>query len=405
MTGRQSERDAARRRLVEQTREFRRRYLGDTATGPAPPDGPPEDLRRAVGGLVKLFQAEVDQLTISTRSAESTLLAVYRRLADVPDPVPVLEESRRLWAKHASLRDIEADNRRLRETLAQYDAELGEVRNQAVTIKTLRERLREYERGIEDHVGRGVRDAERRWREEFALREQALLGENQRMAARLAKHEQHESELRAALETAQVELLELRTASDERISAKTAEIEMLVEDAERANARAATAERSNELLRSELQRREQRNGAAATERPDREDPMSGAAEDQLAAKDAEIRLLLSELQQAQKKQYGANDMHRREVGAPRVGSRLRRRAGRRIPHRAPTQTIALQKRVETLSAELQGLRGVLHAQADYREVKEEVCVGCTRTVAAPSSCSPLAPIPRRLRPAVRSLPS
>ena len=73
ITSRQDESDRSRRALIELMRDFKR----DQA----------EDVRSAVSPLVKQFQAEVDMLSKRAKAAEKAFFHVYKKMADIADPV------------------------------------------------------------------------------------------------------------------------------------------------------------------------------------------------------------------------------------------------------------------------------------------------------------------------------
>lgn len=52
----------------------------------------PEDVRSAVGPLVKSFQNEIDALSRRSKSAEKAFFDIYKQLVDVADPTPILEQ-------------------------------------------------------------------------------------------------------------------------------------------------------------------------------------------------------------------------------------------------------------------------------------------------------------------------
>ena len=54
---------------------------------------PDDEKLPQVKPLLKLYQEEIDALTRRSRAAEKAFVAVFRTLADLPDPVPELRES------------------------------------------------------------------------------------------------------------------------------------------------------------------------------------------------------------------------------------------------------------------------------------------------------------------------
>uniref|UniRef100_A0A9J7X3E1 Uncharacterized protein n=1 Tax=Cyprinus carpio carpio TaxID=630221 RepID=A0A9J7X3E1_CYPCA len=94
-----------------------------------------QDLRKLVAPLLKSFQGEVRFL-----------------LNHEKNPVPALELSQQLQLKLQRMHNIDAGNQKLRETLEEYNKEFAEVKNQEVTIKTLKEKIREYEQSMRNQA-------------------------------------------------------------------------------------------------------------------------------------------------------------------------------------------------------------------------------------------------------------
>ncbi|ESO97744.1 hypothetical protein LOTGIDRAFT_152837 [Lottia gigantea] len=122
LANRQDESDISRKRLVEQSREFKKNT--------------PEDIRKVVAPLLKSFQAEVDSLSKRSKSAEAAFLSVYKRLIDLPDPVSALEHALQIQKKAHRVQDLEIENKQLRETLDEYNHEFAEVKNQGLAVSS-----------------------------------------------------------------------------------------------------------------------------------------------------------------------------------------------------------------------------------------------------------------------------
>ncbi len=71
--------DAARKALIENTKEFRRN-LND-------------EQKKLVGPILKQFQLEVDGSSKRSKFMEQILLGLYKQLIDLPDPSPALESA------------------------------------------------------------------------------------------------------------------------------------------------------------------------------------------------------------------------------------------------------------------------------------------------------------------------
>uniref|UniRef100_A0A4W4HR16 Protein CASP n=1 Tax=Electrophorus electricus TaxID=8005 RepID=A0A4W4HR16_ELEEL len=238
LANRQDESEQSRKKLIDQSREFKKNT--------------PEDLRKQVAPLLKSFQAEIDALSKRSKEAEAAFLNVYKKLIDVPDPVPVLELGQQLQLKVQRMHDIETENQKLRETLEDYNKEFAEVKNQEVTIKALKEKIREYEQTLKNQAESLAQEKEQRLHNDYAEKERKLQESQESMACRLKEAEQKAQSLQTALETTQAELFDLKTKYDEESTAKVDEIEMVMTDLERANQRAEGAEREAEALREQL---------------------------------------------------------------------------------------------------------------------------------------------------------
>ncbi|KAI5100109.1 homeobox protein cut-like 1 isoform X7 [Silurus meridionalis] len=80
------------------------------------------------------------------------------------DPVSALEAVQQLQIAVVKMRDVEAENQKLRERLQEYDREVAEVKGHEETIKALREKLESYEHLI--HCGTKDEDEEQHHDEE-----------------------------------------------------------------------------------------------------------------------------------------------------------------------------------------------------------------------------------------------
>uniref|UniRef100_A0A673WTT3 Homeobox protein cut-like n=1 Tax=Salmo trutta TaxID=8032 RepID=A0A673WTT3_SALTR len=115
LANRQDESEQSRKKLIDQSREFKKNT--------------PEDLRKQVAPLLKGFQAEIDAVSKRSKESEAAFLNVYKRFIDVPDPVSALETAQQLQLKVQRMHDIETENQKLRETLEGYTQEIAEVKN------------------------------------------------------------------------------------------------------------------------------------------------------------------------------------------------------------------------------------------------------------------------------------
>ncbi|XP_043310901.1 homeobox protein cut-like 1 isoform X6 [Cervus canadensis] len=339
LANRQDESEQSRKRLIEQSREFKKNT--------------PEDLRKQVAPLLKSFQGEIDALSKRSKEAEAAFLNVYKRLIDVPDPVPALDLGQQLQLKVQRLHDIETENQKLRETLEEYNKEFAEVKNQEVTIKALKEKIREYEQTLKNQAETIALEKEQKLQNDFAEKERKLQETQMSTTSKLEEAEHKVQTLQTALEKTQTELFDLKTKYDEEITAKADEIEMIMTDLERANQRAEVAQREAETLREQLSSANHSLQLASQiqKAPDVEQAIEvltrSSLEAELAAKEREIAQLVEDVQRLQ-----ANLSKLRENSASQISQ--------------------LEQQLSAKNSTLKQLEEKLKGQADYEEVKKEL---------------------------------
>ncbi|XP_029303057.1 cut-like homeobox 1b [Cottoperca gobio] len=341
LANRQDESEQSRKKLIDLSREFKKNT--------------PEDFRKQVAPLLKSFQGEIDALSKRSKEAEAAFLNVYKKIIDVPDPVPVLELAQQLQLKLQRMHDIETENTKLRETLEDYNKEFAEVKNQEVTIKALKEKIREYEQSLKNQAENLAQEKQLQLHNDYAEKERKLQESQDSMSSRLEEAEHKAQSLQTALETTQAELFDLKTKYDEESTAKADEIEMVMTDLERANQRAEAAQRETESLREQLSlsNQSQQLGSPAKADPDTDLPTEVAShlsvEAELRAKERETAQLVEDVQRLQ-----ASLTKLRETTSSKI-----------------TQ---LEEQLSSKTATLKELEEKLQKQADYEEVKKELSI-------------------------------
>uniref|UniRef100_A0A2K5RPQ2 Homeobox protein cut-like n=1 Tax=Cebus imitator TaxID=2715852 RepID=A0A2K5RPQ2_CEBIM len=334
LANRQDESEQSRKRLIEQSREFKKNT--------------PEDLRKQVAPLLKSFQGEIDALSKRSKEAEAAFLNVYKRLIDVPDPVPALDLGQQLQLKVQRLHDIETENQKLRETLEEYNKEFAEVKNQEVTIKALKEKIREYEQTLKNQAETIALEKEQKLQNDFAEKERKLQETQMSTTSKLEEAEHKVQSLQTALEKTRTELFDLKTKYDEETTAKADEIEMIMTDLERAN-----QQREAETLREQLSSANHSLQLASQiqKAPDVEQAIEvltrSSLEVELAAKEREIAQLVEDVQRLQ-----AGLTKLRENSASQISQ--------------------LEQQLSAKNSTLKQLEEKLKGQADYEEVKKEL---------------------------------
>lgn len=294
LAARQDESEESRKKLVELSREFKKNT--------------PEDVRKQVAPLLKSFQLEIDNLNKRSKFVETSFLNVYKKVIDITDPLPTLEYCVGLEKKVGRLTDLEIENKNLKETLRDYNEEFKEVRNQDVTIKSLREKIKNYEDMMDETVKSKIKDFEKELSQQYTEKERLLRETQESVTRRLQEAEARIQTLQSTLDVTQSELFELKSRSDESTFAKSEETDILMNDLERANQRAVTAEREmariqEELLAVTASLNTEAPGAASAVVRDVEPSADllarSSLEIELASKDKEIAQLVEDLKQVQ----------------------------------------------------------------------------------------------------------
>ncbi|KAK8736513.1 hypothetical protein OTU49_005048 [Cherax quadricarinatus] len=235
---RQDESEESRKKLVELSRDFKKNTS--------------EDVRKQVAPLLKSFQTEIDNLNKRSKFVETAFLHVYKKVIDIADPLPTLEYCAGLEKKVGRLADLEIENKNLRETLREYNEEFKEVRNQDVTIKALKEKIKNYEDLMDDNVQTKTKEFEKELSRQFAEKERLLHETQESVMRRLQDAESRVQTLQSTLDQTQSELFELKSKSEESNFAKSDEVDILMNDLERANQRAVIAEKESAQLKEHL---------------------------------------------------------------------------------------------------------------------------------------------------------
>ncbi|KAK7882643.1 hypothetical protein WMY93_028817 [Mugilogobius chulae] len=341
LANRQDESEQSRKKLIDLSRDFKKNT--------------PEDLRKQVAPLLKSFQGEIDALSKRSKEAEAAFLNVYKKIIDVPDPLPVLELAQQLQLKLQRMHDIETENSKLRETLEDYNKEFADVKNQEVTIKNLKEKIREYEQSLKNQAENLAQEKQLQLHNDYAEKERKLQESQDSMSSKLEEAEHKVQSLQTALETTQAELFDLKTKYDKESTAKADEIEMVMTDLERANQRAEAAQREAESLREQmsLSNQYQPLKSPAKAETDMEQTAEVASHSNL---EAELRAKERETVQL------VEDVQRLQASL----TKLRETTG--------SQITELEQQLSSKTTILKELEEKLQSQADYEEVKKELSI-------------------------------
>ncbi|KAE8124958.1 hypothetical protein FH972_019797 [Carpinus fangiana] len=224
-----------RRKLAENTRDFKK--------------ASPEEKLNLFNSLLKGYQEEVDNLTKRAKFGENAFLNIYQKIYEAPDPYPVLAS---VAEQDLKLSELESENRKMKVELEEFRTEATHLKNQQATIRRLEERNRQLEQQMEEKVKEIVEMKQRSLAEENQKTLEVLKDREQLLQDQLRQAKESVSNMQKLHELAQSQMFELRAQSDEDRAAKQSEVNLLMDEVERAQTRLLTLEREKGLLRSQL---------------------------------------------------------------------------------------------------------------------------------------------------------
>ncbi|XP_019163228.1 PREDICTED: protein CASP-like isoform X3 [Ipomoea nil] len=225
-----------RRKLAESTRDFKKASN--------------EDKLSLFNSLLKGYQEEVDNLTKRAKFGENAFLNIYQKIYEAPDPYPLIAS---IAEKDSKLSELEFENRKMKVELEEFRMEATHLKNQQATIRRLEERCRQLEQQMEEKVKEIVEIKQRSLAEENQKTMEVLKEREQLMQDQLRHAQESVSTIQKLHELAQSQLFELHAQSEEERAAKQSEVNLLMDEVERAQGRLLSLEREKGVLRSQLQ--------------------------------------------------------------------------------------------------------------------------------------------------------
>eukprot|EP00124_Ichthyophonus_hoferi_P001179 Ihof_evm5s56 gene=Ihof_evmTU5s56 len=277
MARRVGESEKSRKQLVAITRESRRQMT--------------EEVRKALGPILRAYQQEVDSLSKRCKATESAYLKLYNALSDVPDPVPIMKGCLEELEKN----DSTEENEVLKEKLAMYQEEMTLVKNQDITINSLRAKLREYEASATNSIEEAVKVKKEDMEVVHAEQMAELQDRCDTTQRQLNTAEQQVAELLAARENEQRILFEARSRYEEELASLNAQMELVTTEADR---------HAQELLDMKKQRdnaltlldQQKQNVIVPQSEEDSSETMVTTLNNEIAAKEKEISNLIADCQ-------------------------------------------------------------------------------------------------------------
>ncbi|KAJ8559971.1 hypothetical protein K7X08_004029 [Anisodus acutangulus] len=281
-----------RRKLAESTRDFKK-----TSN---------EDKLSMFNSLLKGYQEEVDNLTKRAKYGENAFLNIYQKLYEAPDPYPVIAS---IAEKDSKLSELESENRKMKVELEEFRMEATHLKNQQATIRRLEERCRQLEQQMEEKVKEIVEIKQRSLAEENQKTLEVLKEREQLLQDQLRQAQDSVSTMQKLHELAQSQLFEVRAQSEEERATKQSEVNLLMDEVERAQGRLLSLEREKGLLRSQLQTANEDNDHKNSDNLDAD----SALENSLYAKEKIISELNVELHKLENTLSNEREEHINEI--------------------------------------------------------------------------------------------
>jgi len=235
----QKENMMGRKRLAEQTRDFKK--IAE------------EEKANAFKGLLKAYQSEIDSLTKRSKTAENAFLSVYKVLAEAPDPFPLLDAAVDQTATASEARLLEAELAREKEETSSLRQQLVEAQGIEKERKKLADKCEKFEQKMDDMIAEKVDHKEAELHATYDERLRNYEDRERDLTKQVSMSRDQLRELRNSNETTHAKLLDNNQRQDQETLARLTEMDLMAADIERANSRVLEMERRNEKLRAEIE--------------------------------------------------------------------------------------------------------------------------------------------------------
>lgn len=260
-----------------------------------------DEVRQIVAPIVKSFQNEVDSLAKRSKAAEKAFFDIYRSLADVPDPLPILEQSiERNQQLSSKIQDYEIETKQLRETMNDQAKEITELKSKDKKLQELQNLVAQYDKNIDSTMKEKLATEVEKIKAEFNDKMQLVEDQKEELTKKCKDAENVAKVTQRQLEQTQSDLFEATNKLAQKSDAKTDEVEMLMNDLESANQRAIIAERELESLREVIESNSEKMSSSSHQDNIANDQNIQELHKELEAKDLEKLHVSNELERVQK---------------------------------------------------------------------------------------------------------
>jgi len=279
-------------------------------------------------------------------------------LSTYKDPNPALENAQKQFKKAERVQDLEIENKQLRDTLDDYNTEFAQVKNQEVTIKMLKDKIKELEDKSEQVIQLKAKEKEKELQRFYAEKEESFQTNQLDLVKKLGDTEARCLSLQSQLHKAQNDLYDFKSKQDELLNAKTCEIDIMFQDLDKLNERAVNAERLAEQYMQALssKQNEIHSTLSSLSTPEQNSShemklsfQTSTLEIELVAKEKEISQLVEDIQKLQMKSNKSREFYE-------------------------SQRQQLEERLASRERVLEQLETELRNKQDYDEIKRELSI-------------------------------
>lgn len=321
----QKENLVGRKKLAEQTREFKKL-----------PDEP--EKFNAIKTLLKAYQTEIDSLTRRSKSSETAFLHVYKLLADAPDPYPLLDAAVDQTIKAAQSETLGAEVSRLKDENAELKSKLADLAGVEDKRKKAESRVEGLEEKMEGLIADKVQQKENELTAKYDERMRNYEQREKDLQKQVMTLRDQLKDLHSSNESTQAKLVNASQRADQDTLGRLAELDIVVADLARVNERVVTVERRNEILRSEIE--SVRSGSEGAEK-------TKQLESQLTDLESECARLLRTLEQVKSSKQ-------------------------QVEQEASKRKEQVEKDLSVVSSELEAAKSKIKLYSDYDEIKREL---------------------------------
>jgi len=162
------------------------------------------------------------------KAAEKAFFDIYKTMADIPDPLPILEQSvERNQQLSSKCQDAEIEINSIRETMSDQAKEIAELKSKEKKMLELQALVAQYDKNIDETMKEKLAGEIERVKADFEDRLLRIEEEKDQLTKKCKEAEMTSVSTHHLLEQAQSDLYEANLKLHQKSDAKSDEIEMV----------------------------------------------------------------------------------------------------------------------------------------------------------------------------------